>query len=314
MTIPASSSTIVARPFAGEQDYWRVRDLLIETFPITPVDFNWEIRRWEGRRFHDEAPFTAKWNQPIRLWETAEGKLVGAAHHEGKGSAFVQIHPDYRHLIETEMLRWAEQNLGGPSDDGTGQRVDFFVYEYDVPRQRLLVERGFEKTPYSGVTRLMRLGRQPLPDPVIAAGYTMRQVRRGDQDDCQRMADLLNAAFGRTFHTAADFYAFTMNAPSFRADLHLVAEAPDGSFAAHVGITLENVNRYAVFEPVCTHPDHRRHGLAQSLMFEGLHRLRALKTEKVMVGTGDAVAANALYETIGFTEAYKGFVWRKITR
>ncbi|MBI5961105.1 MAG: GNAT family N-acetyltransferase, partial [Chloroflexi bacterium] len=301
MTITSTALKIIARPFQGEQDYWRVRDLLIETFPITPVDFNWEIRRWEGRRFHDEAPFTADWNKPIRLWETEDGKLVGAAHHEGEGNAYVQIHPDYRHLIEAEMLRWAEQNLTTPSEDGAKRQVDFFVYEYDVPRQRLLTEQGFEKTPDSGVMRLMRMGSKPLPEPVIANGYIMRTLRLGDHGDCQRIADLVNAAFNRTFHTGADYYNFMMHAPSYRADLHLVAEAPDGSFAAHVGITLETTNNYAVFEPVCTHPDHRRNGLAQSLMFEGLHRLKALNADKVMVGTGDAVAANALYETIGFT-------------
>ena len=45
---------IIDRPFRDEADFWRVRDLLIETYPITPVDFNWEIRRWDGRRFHNE--------------------------------------------------------------------------------------------------------------------------------------------------------------------------------------------------------------------------------------------------------------------
>ena len=101
------------------------------------------------------------------------------------------------------------------------------------------------------------------------------------------------------------------HAPLFRKDLHLVAVAPDGSFAAHVGMTYDEANRRGLYEPVCTHPDHRRHGLAQALMFEGMHRIKALGARQLTVETGDALAANRLYESLGFTEAYQAYPWRK---
>ena len=91
----------------------------------------------------------------------------------------------------------------------------------------------------------------------------------------------------------------------------MVAEAPDGTFAAHVGVIYDEANRRALFEPVSTHPSHRRKGLAQALMFEGLHRAKALGAAEITVETGDAAPANALYNSIGFTEAYKGYAWRK---
>ncbi len=100
--------------------------------------------------------------------------------------------------------------------------------------------------------------------------------------------------------------------PSFRHDLDLVAVAPDGAFAAYIGMTCDEVNRSAEFEPVCTHPDHQRKGLAHALMLDGLHRLKALGAVDVFVDTGDQVAANKLYEVVGFTEAYKGYIWRKL--
>ena len=49
-TIDPTTETITARPFQHEDDYWAVRELLIETYPLIPPDWNWEIRRWEGRR------------------------------------------------------------------------------------------------------------------------------------------------------------------------------------------------------------------------------------------------------------------------
>jgi GNAT superfamily N-acetyltransferase len=146
----------------------------------------------------------------------------------------------------------------------------------------------------------------------MAEGYTLRSTRPNDEDDCQRVADLLNAAFNRTFHTAKEFCMFATHSPSFRHDLNLVAEAPIGSFAALVGVTYDEANCRGIFEPVCTHPDHRRKGLARALMVEGLHRLKALGATDVYVETGDAVPANELYDAVGFAEAYRGHVWRKM--
>ncbi|MEZ4830633.1 MAG: hypothetical protein R2873_01295 [Caldilineaceae bacterium] len=47
-------------------------------------------------------------------------------------------------------------------------------------------------------------------------------------------------------------------------------------------------------------------------MLEGMHRLRLRGAVDVIVDTGDMVPANALYSAMGFTEAYRGFVWKKL--
>ena len=54
---PAGSGPhLVTRPYQGTADFRRVRDLLIETYPLTPPGFNWEIRRWDGWLCHREDP------------------------------------------------------------------------------------------------------------------------------------------------------------------------------------------------------------------------------------------------------------------
>jgi GNAT superfamily N-acetyltransferase len=303
---------IVARPLQNDEDWWRVRRLLIDTYPITPLDFNWEIRRWDGGRFHDEDRISdPSWTSQIHLWETEGGQLVGAVHPEYRGDANLELHPDYRH-IENDMLAWAEEHLAIPTDDGQQRQLHMFVHEYNVQRRRLLEQRGYEKLTWGGVGLRLRFGTWPLPDPVLAAGYALRTTRPGDASDYQRVADILNAAFNRSIHTAREARLFMTTSPSFRHDLDLVAEAPDGSFASYVGVTYDEINRRGIFEPVCTHPDHRRKGLARSLMFEGLRRLKTLGATDAYVGTGDAVPANQLYESVGFTEAYRGHAWRKV--
>jgi GNAT superfamily N-acetyltransferase len=189
--------------------------------------------------------------------------------------------------------------------------VRLYVHEYDILRQRLLAARGYEKTAHWGMVRRMRLAAKPLPVPALAAGTTLRALRPDDAGEYQRLADILNAAFQRTGHTAAEARAFMTGTPSFRYDLHLVAALPDDSFAAHIGFTLDATNRRGIVEPVCTHPAHLRKGLARALMAEGLCRLQALGAVEATVDTGDAVAANAFYDAAGFAEGHKGFIWRK---
>jgi mycothiol synthase len=305
--IGGESRSTLALSDAG---FWTMRDLLVRTAPITPIGFNWDVRRLDGKQFYNaQLEENSLFKRPIRLWQGEDDTLVAFVLSEGGDDAHPQVHPDYRHL-EAEVIGWAVENLAAPADDGK-QHLDIYVYEYDTLRQRLLTERGFEKTDTWGMIRHLRLGVQPLAPPRIASGYTLRTTQPDDRAECQRIADLLNAAFGRTFHNADEYRNFTRHAPSFRQELDLIAEAPDGSFAAYVGIPYDEVNRRGIYEPVCTHPDHRRMGLAQSLMREGLLRLRSMGALDVTVDTGDMEPANRLYDSLDFTEACKGYVWRK---
>ncbi|RLT41582.1 MAG: hypothetical protein DWI57_06735, partial [Chloroflexi bacterium] len=98
------TTPIRSHAYRGDEDFWRVRQLLIDTFPITPTGLNWEVRRWDGQRFHDPDPQHNPFaGGRCQLWETATGQLIAAAHPEGQGNVHIQIHPDYRH-IEDEIF------------------------------------------------------------------------------------------------------------------------------------------------------------------------------------------------------------------
>jgi GNAT superfamily N-acetyltransferase len=292
-----------------ENDFWRMRALLIDTVPIAPIGFNWDMRRLDGKRFYEaDIETNTLLGRPVQLWETSDGRLAGFVLPEGSGDAHFNVHPDYRHL-EGEMIDWALAHVTAPTPDGP--RLEIYTYEYDVLRQRLLAERGFQKSEHWGMIRHLRLGMQPLARPHVAEGYTIRTTQPDDMADCQRMADLLNAAFRRDFHNAEEYHNFCRLAPSFHPDLDLVAVAPDGSFAAYVGVPYDDVNHRGIFEPVCTHPDHQRKGLAGALMQEGLLRLKAIGAVDATVDTGDMVPANRFYDSMGFTEAYRGFIWQR---
>lgn len=314
-TQPATSAAGVrARQMVDEADFDRVRQLLVESYPVTPLGWNWDVRRWEGRRFYDADPDPARWFQEwgpkVRLWEAGDGRLAAAIFPEGPGDAHPQLLPGHRDL-EDEMIAWAEEHLAAPPGDAAGAMLQLFAYDYDDRRQELLRGRGYTQLESRGVARRLRVRSQAPDAPDLAPGYTVRTTDPDDPADCQAIADLLNAAFNRTSHNGAEYRMFTRLAPSFRPELDLVAVAPDGSFGAYVGIPYDEANGRGIFEPVCTHPQHRRLGLALALMQEGLHRLRALGAQDATVETGDMIPANRLYAAMGFTEVVWGSVWEK---
>lgn len=301
---------VQSRPMRTD-DYMPMRDLLIETVPITPIGFNWDMRRLDGKRFYNDNLIDDRISRrPVQLWENEAGELVGYVLSESPGDAHLQVHPDFRY-IEPEMVAWAEEHLAVAGTDSSEHTLEIFVNEYDALRQEILRGRDYTKMSYGGMCRHIRLGAQPFPAPAVPAGYTLRTTTPDDMADCQRIADLLNAAFNRDFHNALEFHHFTKFAPCFHRNLDLVMAAPDGSFAAYVGVPYDEANRRGIFEPVCTHPEHQRKGLARTLMLEGFQRLRAIGALDATVDTGDAAAANAFYTAMGFTEAYRGYIWRK---
>ncbi|UCG24789.1 MAG: GNAT family N-acetyltransferase [Chloroflexota bacterium] len=305
-----------SRPVRPE-DYWPIHRLIGETMPITPLGFNGDIRRWEGKRFYDKNPAgDPDWCKNSQLWPRPSGQPAAVAHPDSPGYPALLVHPDYRRL-EPEMIAWAEEHLSRPLPEGKlleegKSEIQFYVYDYDAQRQRLLADRGYQKMTSGGTIRRLRFGQQSLARPALAAGYRLRTTDPEDDADAQQIADLLNAAFNRDFHNATEYQNFARQAPSFQPDLDLVAITPDGAFAAYVGIPYDQANQLGIFEPVCTHPDHRQKGLARALMREGLLRLSALGAHYAMVDTGDMIPANRLYDAIGFGEVHQGAYWRKI--
>lgn len=93
-TIITPSAEYTSRPFRDETDFWRVRRLLIDTLADTPVGWTWDIRRWDGWRFHREcSDITPEWSQQLHLWETVDGQLVGAAHPETPAKSIWRFTP-----------------------------------------------------------------------------------------------------------------------------------------------------------------------------------------------------------------------------
>jgi GNAT superfamily N-acetyltransferase len=206
------------------------------------------------------------------------------------------------------MLAWAEANLMVTEDNGT-RWLWIWAYDWDTERGETLRQRGYQPEENAFYMQRRRFLSEPLPAPDVANGYTIRSVTP-DESDVVRWVETTNRVFNN--HYPADMHRnFQLHSPSHNYDIHTVAVAEDGTFAAFSGLTIDETNRTATFEPVGTHPDHRRKGLAREVMYEGIRRLQQLGTvDVVYVGSWGPSPAGKFYEDVGLAHYATHRAWK----
>jgi GNAT superfamily N-acetyltransferase len=290
---------LTSRSYAGEDDYARIRALLRACYAAGPVvyctvgDLDW----WRA----GDAPEPPS----ARLWFDG-AELAGVA-WPAKTQVDIFSRPGYQ-WAEGEMLTWAEEQHRAASAPEPPLAFSAWSYAGDVARVALLEARGYRR----GEMALNQLG-MPVPDdvpePAVPPGYAVRSVH-GPEEVEARVA-VHRDAFAPSRMTAT-YYGAATALPTYRRDLDLVVQAPDGSLAAFCIVWHDEVSRMGVFEPVGCHSAHRRLGLTRAVMREGLRRLRALGARHAYVcclSTNHAAAG--LYESVGFTHLDANQRWQK---
>lgn len=138
-----------------------------------------------------------------------------------------------------------------------------------------------------------------VPAPVLPAGF--RFVPAIDVSSADAVTAHRDAWHPSSF-TEAAFKRVRRTWP-YRADLHVLVEAPDGTLAATAIIWLDEATRTAEFEPVGTHREFRRQGLGTALLLRGMHLAKAAGAGRMLVaclGAPAHPAARNLYYGVGF--------------
>ena len=94
-----------------------------------------------------------------------------------------------------------------------------------------------------------------------------------------------------------------------------VVVAPDGRCAAFTNLWIDTVNRSLLFEPVGTHSDYRRLGIAKAMMVHALWLMQAEHGIKcAYVGHEPPTknpASGALYAAVGFRKLHDIYDYAK---
>lgn len=292
-------------------DIMAVREYLLDSYSEIGHLYNWEPRRWEGNLFHRNNSDMLKRREAISrevaILLSGEGEIKGVVIAEYDGGVFLQTSPGDIPTQEV-LIDWAIENLSQKSENKLWLEV--WCNENDEIRQKILEDKGFKPTSEHQIKRTQTLSSlKSLPQ--IPDGYVVRNVDRNDED-YEKMAKLLNAAFNRDFHSAEEYRNFATLAPSYRSELEIVVQAPNGEFAAHAGFTAHNKESFVVVEPVCTHPDHQNLGLARIAIAEGLNRClnMGIKTAFIEAWYSNPVS-NHVYQQMGFAKPVNQYIWRK---
>jgi predicted N-acetyltransferase YhbS len=291
------------RNYNYPRDFKLVGDFLVQHYQPDHRDGNWLQPAWEYMHSHPALDESAL--DRIGIWEDA-GEIVAVVHYESAlGEAFFQIHPDYAQL-EPEMLDYAEKQLFGRSD--TGRRyVLAYIYDLDSEFEALARSRGYQRTPDDDRPLSQFSIPDPFPKVALPDGFRLKSLQ--EDNDLHKIDRVLWRGFdheGESSEEDVEGRAKVQSAPSFRRDLNIVVEAPDGHFVSYSGTWFEGTNRCAYVEPVATDPDYRRRGLGKAAVLEGIRRCGELGATVAYVGSD-----LAFYMAIGFTRIHTSQCWTK---
>ncbi|HEY0530948.1 MAG TPA: GNAT family N-acetyltransferase [Actinoplanes sp.] len=209
-----------------------------------------------------------------------------------------QLHPDHTELVD-EVIEWYDGVAAGlertvvptAAEEFALKRWAAYGYEPDV---EALGDTG-------DWTQLNERDLTDVEQPVLPAGFRFRTAgEAGPEAAVRAHVD----AWTPSAYTARSYEAVRQTA-AYRGDLHVLVEAPDGTMASSAIMWLDQANRTVEFEPVGTHPDYRRLGLARAMMLHGMHLARAAGATHatvVCLGAPGHPKARGLYYGLGFRE------------
>jgi len=295
---------LIPRPYAGEQDLEKMRNLLIAgreanngTYYVHTGDLNWWL-------FYP--PLECDLWQYISVWDDPQdpGRLMGWALLSPSWSAYdVYVQPELRGSPEAEvMYLYAEEQLADLACSRNQAKIyRLWVAQGDGIYIDHLLRCGF-KNSGENVLYMTRLLDEPIPVPVLPEGFEVRPMT-GEQDAPARAAAQYGAYESEApFEKYLQRYQDFMRSPVYDASRDMVVACPDGRISSFCIIWTDSGNQVGLVEPVGTHPEFRGKGLGKAIVIAGLRRLQQLGMRIAILCTSeDNLPAVKLYESVGFS-------------
>jgi predicted N-acetyltransferase YhbS len=204
------------------------------------------------------------------------------------------------------VLDYAEGQLYGLSR--TGRRyVHAYIHDRDSAFAALARSRGYHRAPAYDRPISQFIIPDAFPEITVPDGYHLKSLQ--EDNDMHKIDRVLWRGFDHEGESPPENVAGrkkVQSAPSFRKDLNIVVEAPDGHFVSYSGTWYAATNRYAYVEPVATDPDYRRRGLGRAAVLEGIRRCAELGATVAYVGSD-----LPFYLAIGFEKIYTSQCWTR---
>jgi len=209
-----------------------------------------------------------------------------------------QVDPGHAALVD-EVIGWYDEAAAGLERTVSPSASD----EFGLARW---AAHGYRTDPASlgdtgSWSQLNTRDLADLEQPVLPDGFRFRTAdEAGPAAAVQAHVD----AWAPSTYTA-EGYEGVRRMDSYRGDLHVLVEAPDGTMAASTIMWLDEANKTAEFEPVGTHPGYRRMGLGTAMLRHGMRLAREAGATEMTVaclGAPGHPQARGLYYGVGFRQ------------
>lgn len=302
--------------FYWENDYERVQDFLRETFKKNKTLHNFIPTRFENIKFGPcgKEIYSSKDDQNIKIWEKksrndSKPKIVAVIIHRPPFLWTINIHPNFRG-VEREIIQCIEKTEQEKQLETTSEhQIHFLVQETDTFRKELLQKRNYQDQGLAEIDRIRPLDK-PIPKPTLPDGFKIRSV--DIIEEFQKYQDAQAAVFPHCKYMTLEQAEIYKSASFYNPELDLAVIAPNGQFAAFTTLRIDPVSRITEFEPVGTHPNYRRKGLAKAIIYYGLKLLK--KYNPTLISIPGSVAREEvirLYDSVGFTDKINVHLWQK---
>jgi len=305
-------ANLSARCYGGESDLAAIADLINTCEEVDRLDEGTSISELQ-QKFNTPSLDKAR---DIRLWEDANGKLIGFAQlsivEPGEvidGRLSFRVHPEARGGdVEAVAIAWGEVRMREVSVMRSSPvKLRSSVRAEDGDRISVLASCGFKVDRY--FFRMARSLSEPIPEPQFPQGFALIQFP-GEQD-ATAWVEMFNQSFIDDWNhhdLTVDRFKYNLAKPDYRNDLNLIAVTGDGTFVAfcYCHISQEENDRTGRNEGwiayLGTRRGFRKIGLGRAMLLAGLHRLKAAGVATAILGVDAENSSGALrlYESAGF--------------
>src|SRR6056297_2703341 len=265
---------------------WKIRDFLVETYKTFPEKGNWLIDRFNftfsASRILNEVS-AQEYCDRIKFWEK-EGKIFAVVNTEGenRGEVFFQLRTfDLEEILLEEMFEFTESNL---MIEKEGKHVVFLsINEHAANIIKIAEKRGYAKENWSEITCKKNISERneiSLPE-----GY---QIKTATETTPESRA--ICHAYAFSYIDRKDVVNRSVEAQKEMMNMRDYSD-----------------NKIGIVEPVGTHPEHRKLGLAKAAIYHGENLISEMGATHVYVGSDQQ-----FYKSIGFYEIETDYIYKLI--
>lgn len=302
------------RDYHWSRDFEAVRRFLADIFHIRKAFTNWIPSQLENLKFGPGGTeYLDEEDEYLKIWEILNEaqqnalRTIAVSYTRSSGDCQLSVHP---HCISAarEIVLWMQNHVKEMKRDEREEvKMKLVVDDEDKELILLLSDLGFRKGEIEGDNQVRPID-LPVPPYDLPEGYSIRNAVI--EKDFLKYREVQMAVFSHIVSMSRKQLQLYRTASFYHEDLDIVAEGPDGKFAAFCTARIDPFSRIAELEPVGTHPNHRKQGLARAVVCESLKRLEKHRPSAVVIlGAAPTDGARRLYESVGFVNKGARHYW-----